>query len=210
MEEKRGKLLEILNSKIVIGIFIFFMLFLATVFAGNVIVKEGSLNVSERIYDKTGYVTSVGEITMFGGSSAPSGWLVCDGTNYSRTGTYADLYFILGTTYGNNSANDFNVPDMRGIFPRGAGTSGKLTDANSNAFTGILGTYQNDKFQGHRHDMPENYIDDGAGTSSFIAGALYGSRGETGVPETDGSHGTPRTGTETNPANLGVTFIIKY
>lgn len=45
---KRGKIfLEILNSKPVIGALIFVMLSLATVIAGDVIVKEGSLNTDK-------------------------------------------------------------------------------------------------------------------------------------------------------------------
>jgi hypothetical protein len=110
---KKGvrKFLDILNSKIVIGAFIFIFLSLATIFAGNVVIKEGSLNASDRIYDKTGFVTPVGSINAYGSSTAPAGWLLCDGKNYSRT-DYSDLYAIIGTTYGSNSANDFKVPNI--------------------------------------------------------------------------------------------------
>lgn len=43
------KILNVLNSKPIIGIGIFIMLSLAMVFAGNVIVKDGSVNVDEQI-----------------------------------------------------------------------------------------------------------------------------------------------------------------
>ena len=47
MEEKKGKLLEILNSKLIIIVLVFAMFFLATILAGNVIVKEGSMEIEE-------------------------------------------------------------------------------------------------------------------------------------------------------------------
>ena len=40
-----------------------------------------------------------GSIIMYGVASAPTGWLVCDGTAVSRT-TYAALYAAIGTTFG--------------------------------------------------------------------------------------------------------------
>jgi len=51
MKRKRGmgRFLDILNSKPVIGVLIFIMLSLATVLAGNVIVKEGSLSLDNNL-----------------------------------------------------------------------------------------------------------------------------------------------------------------
>jgi len=55
-----------------------------------------------------------GFIQMFAGSSAPTGWLMCDGSAVSRT-TYADLYAVIGTTYGSgDGSTTFNLPDLRG------------------------------------------------------------------------------------------------
>jgi microcystin-dependent protein len=72
-------------------------------------------------------VISPGTIQMFAGSSAPNGWLSCDGSAISRT-TYRELFKIIGTTYGvGNSNNTFNLPDMRGRVPIGAGTGTSLT-----------------------------------------------------------------------------------
>ncbi len=47
MNNKAKKFLNVLNSKPVIGAFIFVMLSLAMVFAGNVVVKDGSVEVGE-------------------------------------------------------------------------------------------------------------------------------------------------------------------
>ena len=51
-----------------------------------------------------------GFIAPFAGSTAPAGWLVCDGSAVSRT-TYAKLFAVIGTTYGEGDGNStFNLP----------------------------------------------------------------------------------------------------
>ncbi len=156
-------------------------------------------------------LTPAGAIICFGGAAAPSGWLLCNDAAVSRT-TYADLFAVIGTTYGvGNGSTTFNVPDMRGIFVRGAGIAGTLTNANGSAFTAVLGTYSNDKGQGHRHisgNLGRNSTA-GAGNNMFA-----GTDAGTGVvamndPVTDTTNGTPRTGDETQPANLALSYIIK-
>ena len=50
----------------------------------------------------------------YAGSTAPSGWFICDGSAISRT-TYSDLYTVIGTTYGSgDGATTYNLPDCRG------------------------------------------------------------------------------------------------
>lgn len=65
--------------------------------------------------------TPSGVIQMFGGTSAPTGWLLCDGTSYLRV-TYPVLFGVLSTTFGSADGTHFNVPDMRGRVPVGVGT----------------------------------------------------------------------------------------
>jgi len=70
---------------------------------------------------------SSGSIQMFAGSTAPNGWLVCDGSTVSRS-YYSDLFKVIGTTYGaGNSNTTFTLPDMRGRCPIGVGTGPSLT-----------------------------------------------------------------------------------
>lgn len=55
-----------------------------------------------------------GTIVAWGGASAPTGWLLCDGTAVSRT-TYANLFAILSTTYGTgDGSTTFNLPNLKG------------------------------------------------------------------------------------------------
>ena len=53
----------------------------------------------------------VGTIVQFGGSIIPTNWLLCDGSEISRT-DYAQLFDIIGTTYGSGDGfTTFNLPD---------------------------------------------------------------------------------------------------
>lgn len=69
-------------------------------------------------------VVPTGCILPFYGNNAPQGWLLCDGSAINRT-TYADLFAILGTNYGEgDNSTTFNLPDMRGKVAVGLNTNG--------------------------------------------------------------------------------------
>jgi len=54
-----------------------------------------------------------GVILDFAAAYTPAGYLPCDGAAVSRT-TYADLFAVLGTTWGaGDGVSTFNVPDLR-------------------------------------------------------------------------------------------------
>ena len=66
----------------------------------------------------------VGMVQLMAGSPPDSstGWLVCDGSEVSRS-TYALLFSVIGVTYGEgDGSTTFNLPDLRGRVPMGAGT----------------------------------------------------------------------------------------
>lgn len=64
-----------------------------------------------------------GSITMFAGSSAPTGYLLCQGQAVSRT-TYSALFAIIGTTYGTgDGSTTFNLPNLQGKFALGKSSS---------------------------------------------------------------------------------------
>ena len=64
----------------------------------------------------------VGEIRMFAGSFAPAGWLFCDGTQLAISENEI-LFQLIGTTYGGDGQETFNLPDLRGRLPLHQGTS---------------------------------------------------------------------------------------
>ena len=58
-----------------------------------------------------------GIINAYAGSTAPDGYLMCDGSAVSRT-NYAALFAAIGTTYGaGDGSTTFNVPNLSGRFP---------------------------------------------------------------------------------------------
>ena len=77
-----------------------------------------------------------GAILPHAGTSAPDGWLTCDGSAVSRT-AYADLFAAIGTTWGQgNGATTFNVPDLRRQTLVGAGAAGTSELGNAVGDTG--------------------------------------------------------------------------
>jgi microcystin-dependent protein len=70
-----------------------------------------------------------GVISPYAGldSNIPTGYLLCNGQEVSRT-TYATLFGVVSTTYGvGDNSTTFNLPDLRGRAPIGAGTGTGLT-----------------------------------------------------------------------------------
>jgi microcystin-dependent protein len=64
----------------------------------------------------------VGEIRMFAGNFAPAGWMFCDGTQLPISENDV-LFQLIGTTYGGDGQETFNLPDLRGRVPIHQGTS---------------------------------------------------------------------------------------
>ncbi len=59
-------------------------------------------------------IIPAGLICAFGGATAPSGWLLCDGATVSRT-AYAALFAALSTTYGaGDGSTTFGLPNLKG------------------------------------------------------------------------------------------------
>jgi len=74
--------------------------------------------------------SEVGAIKPWGKSTAPAGYVLCDGASLARAGTYADLFAVIGTTYGTADGSSFNVPNLQGKMPQGydGGSSYDLAD----------------------------------------------------------------------------------
>lgn len=176
-------------------------------------------NVSSDLQTQiTANILPAGLILPFGNTTAPTGFLACDGSAISRT-TYATLFAAIGTTWGTgNGSTTFNVPDLRGAFLRGTGSHGTSNMANGNDFAGpSVGSFENDQFQDHIHRIRNR--GGGSGSSDGIEVTL---QDNSGVSEIDqnisaigngyaehNSNGAPRTGDETRPFNAGILYCIK-
>lgn len=62
----------------------------------------------------------LGEIKMFAGNFAPTGWAFCQGQLLPIAQNQA-LFALLGTTYGGDGRTTFALPDLRGRVPVGFG-----------------------------------------------------------------------------------------
>lgn len=168
-----------------------------------------------------------GMVMPFAGTTAPSGWLACEGQAVSRT-LYPALFAAIGTTWGaGDSSTTFNVPDFRGAFLRGTGSHGTQNMANGSDFAGpSVGSFEDDQFQ----DFQIGGL--GAGGATYY-GTLAGSvntrtqgvstsgedfprynganSGSTNrlTALTDSTNGNPRKGDETRPFNAGILYCIR-
>jgi microcystin-dependent protein len=71
-------------------------------------------------------VIPVGTINMYGGVTAPDGWLLCDGTVYEKA-DYSALWGVLGSNY-EVASSQFAVPDMRQRSPIGFDVAASLSN----------------------------------------------------------------------------------
>lgn len=102
---------------------------------------------------------ATGGIIAYGGTSAPSGYLMCDGALVSRT-TYAALFTAIGTAFGAGDASTtFGLPDLRQRFPLGKATSGTGSTLGGtgglidHTHTGPSHTHSGTTDMAHVHDV---------------------------------------------------------
>lgn len=89
----------------------------------------------------------------FAGTSAPEGWLICDGSAISRT-TYSTLFSVISTIYGTgDGSTTFNIPNIKGKVI--VGYDSTQTEFNSLGETGGEKTHTLtvDELAPHNHDV---------------------------------------------------------
>ena len=167
----------------------------------------------------TNAVLPTGTITTYGGSTAPSGWLVCDGSAISRA-SYSTLFGIIGTSYGSgDGSTTFNLPDLQGRVPAGYAASGGHTDVSTLGNNdGVALASRRPKHQHTVYDPTHGHT--AARSTGSVNGSDYGLSGTpqnatipivaaaTGVkvnPEGAGSSSAPQDA----PAWLVVNYLIK-
>lgn len=152
----------------------------------------------------------VGTISAYGGETAPSGWLLCQGQAVSRT-TYAELFKAIGTSFGTgDGSTTFNLPDLRETVPVGSGTRGSGVTAHD---TYSVGTFKDDQLQDHRHyryTERRNGWNIGVGDEGVTE---YGRIASNSENYDNGNYigevYNGRRGTTTHGKQLGVNYIIK-
>ena len=141
--------------------------------------------------------TPAGAVLSFAMTSAPTGWLECDGAAISRT-SYATLFAAIGETFGTgDGATTFNLPDLRGVFVRGWANAKANVDADNMYDAGRnFGTEQADAFKSHSHTFKGATGSSGSGTSSRDS-----------VPQTQNTGATGDI--ETRPRNVALMYCVK-
>jgi microcystin-dependent protein len=84
-------------------------------------------------------INPVGTVQDYAGATAPTGWLLCDGSS-KATATYPELFTVIGYAYGGAGAS-FSLPDCRGRFTAGRDDmGGSAANRITAAGSGITGT----------------------------------------------------------------------
>ncbi len=146
---------------------------------------------------------AAGGVQAYAGASAPTGYLLCDGSAVSRT-TYADLFAAISTTWGvGDGSTTFNLPDLRETALVGVGSTGETVGAHDAL---ALAEFSDDQFEEHNHTI--GYQTTGTpGTQN----ALMVGNAETGTSDVFARIVTSgRVGTTTHGKIIGVNHIIKY
>lgn len=174
---------------------------------------SGDIAASGRLYQQAGLspltsylLVPVGCVFPYFSTTAPRGYLYCDGTAYNRT-TYADLFSAISTVFGvGDGSTTFNVPDLRGRTIFGYNNTSFATIAA----TGGAETHTLDisNVPVHTHDVTV----DASGSILVQLGtadtrvAAYGPTTRT----TTGAGGSPATAFNIVNPYLVLTYIIKY
>ena len=97
--------------------------------------------------------TFLGEIRMFAGNFAPTGWAFCQGQLLPIAQNTA-LFSLLGTTYGGNGTTTFALPDLRGRVPVGFGQGPGLSNrVIGEQFGSELVTLNINQMPSHNHTV---------------------------------------------------------
>jgi len=168
----------------------------------------------ERIAGGTLYADApIGSIQAYGGTTAPSGWLLCQG-QLLKVEDYPELYAVIGTNFDRNNtiqAGKFRVPDARECVLVGYSQNNTYS-AIANHDTYQLGQFKDDQFQQWTATFDNiNNVSNCTGIASFQQNNSEEPKESqnSGGKITLNPSKTARTGTTTHGKQLGVNYIIK-
>lgn len=99
----------------------------------------------------------VGTVSQTARATAPTGYLICDGSAISRT-TYSDLFTAIGTAYGSgDGSTTFNVPNLKGKVPVGRDSSQTEFDTLGETGGAKTHTLTTDELPAHAHSMAHTH-----------------------------------------------------
>ncbi len=143
---------------------------------------------------------SAGTVIYHAANTPPTNFIKANGAAISRT-TYADLFAAIGTTFGSgDGSSTFNVPDLRGEFPRGWDDSRGVDSGRS------FGSAQSDQMESHSH----SFTGGGNNQGGFSYGKVTATGGGTAFTITTSSQGATSNSSENRPRNIALLACIKY
>jgi microcystin-dependent protein len=172
----------------------------------------------------------VGVVEAFAGTNAPNGWLICDGSQVSRS-LFPELFSVIGTTYGSGDGfATFTLPDLRGRTIAGRdgvnnmnnGPTNRLTSTHFGASGTALGnagglesnTLLTAQIPAHAHDVRSNIfgvensvpVGDGRAQPATTSGWTWSVAGNAGANHLY----TKNTGSGNAHNNTQPTIILNY
>lgn len=143
------------------------------------------------------FAMPTGAILPFAGISAPTGFLMCDGTAVSRS-TYATLFSVIGTAFGSgDGSTTFNLPDYRDktVFMRSDKAVGQTS----------LGSIPD-----HRHQSWGVSGSNGWGSGGSASNGLYDTTYASEDTSLFSTSLYSQTVNKVIPSHASCNFIIKY
>jgi microcystin-dependent protein len=190
---------------------------------------DGTVATDAAAYGQLAVWMPAGVISPYGGTAAPTGWLLCHGQAVNRT-TYATLFAVISTTYGaGDGSTTFNLPDIRGRVVAGQDDMGgvsanRLTNASGGLDGDTLGatggsethtlTISEMPLHGHPFQLS---IRTASGTDQNTTGGLMMRNADTstqsaytGTPSNTAGQQIGGTGGGTAHNNVQPTIILNY
>ena len=165
------------------------------VFSPNTVAKSSYVN--QNFSDLLAATSIVGEVRMYSGTVAPSGWLIADGSAVNRT-TYSDLFSLIGTAFGvGNGTTTFNIPDLRDKFPIG------VSETKARASTGgeAAHTLSVAELAVHRHTTHTIVRSEGTTANITMGGGNF---------STDGGYAGSGNAHNNIPPYVALNYIVKF
>lgn len=197
-------------------------------------ISAGAITANSLVKEVAEALVPPGSIMPFGGpaENVPIGWLLCNGRviNSVLEPQFSRLWNAIGTAWGGDGPQGFNLPDLRGLFIRGVDRdlNGQVSGQDSDATSRVsikaggnsgneVGSYQGSEFLAHFHgtaiNTPNNQGVDLFGTGVLDSSTLprpgalmFGGGAGIGFAQNSQRVG----GNETRPKNASVNYIIKY
>jgi microcystin-dependent protein len=160
------------------------------------------------------FVQPIGVILPYGGTSAPTGWLLAYGQAVSRT-TYAALFAVYSTTYGvGDGSTTFNLPDMRGRVPAGqddmGGSSANRLTNPGTTLGGIDGDVLGGTGGAETHQLTVAQLAAHAHDYLIRAGANFDPGGASGASGSTNTLTSETIGGDVAHNNVQPTIILNY